>query len=177
MYKRLTFWIVALLLLQGGQISNAGAWSRFVHPTLGFSLTYPADWVIGPKASGIEVIVLSSSQASPGGVRLNVNVTSESLPPGVSVAEYEEASESQLKLLFQGYRRLRTDNTKVGKYPARLRYYTWRRNDGVDLYQIQLVTIARTQGYVVTGTTAASSATLETDVQLLASILVSFRPK
>jgi hypothetical protein len=177
MYRRLTFLIIALLLLQSGQSSATAAWSKYVHPALGFSLTYPASWILGPKASGVEVVVLGPSQASPSGVRLNVNVTSESLPPGVSVAQYEDASESQLKLLFQGYRRLRTDSTKVGKYPARLRYYTWRRNDGLDLYQIQLVTIAGTQGYVVTGTTAASSANLETEVQLLASILVSFRPK
>jgi len=173
-------WIVAALitaLLAVGSVSTASAWLRYVHPRLGFSLTYPAGWVIGPKVSGIEVMVLGPGPVIAGGVRVNANVTSESLPPGVSVAEYEEANESQLRLLFQDYRRLRTDRTKVGEYVATLRYFTWRRNDGVELYQIQLVTVAGTQGYVVTGTTAASSSNLQAEVQLLTSILVGFRPK
>jgi hypothetical protein len=178
MHRRWTFWIITLLLLlNSGQSSATAEWSRYVHPRLGFSLTYPAGWIVGPRTSGIEVMVLSPSPVSPGGVRLNVNVTSESLPPGVSLAQYEDANESQLKLLFHEYRRLRTDSTKVGEYGARLRYFTWRRNDGLELYQIQLVTIAGTHGYVVTGTTAASSANLQGEVQLLASILVGFRPR
>lgn len=114
-------WIVAALmtaLLAVGPVSAASAWLRYVHPRLGFSLTYPAGWVIGPKVSGIEVMVLGPGPVIAGGVRLNANVTSESLPPGVSVAEYEEANESQLRLLFQDYRRLRTDRTKVGEYVA-----------------------------------------------------------
>jgi len=60
---------------------------------------------------------------------------------------------------------------------ARLCYFTWTRNDGVELYQLQLVTIAGTNGYVVTGTTAASSPNLQSEVQLLATILAGFRPK
>lgn len=175
--RRLTLWAVALLLLSASQSSATAAWSRYVHPRLGFSFVYPADWVIGPNVSGVEVMVLSPAPATPSGVRLNVNVTSESVPTGGSVQKYEDANELQLRQLFQGYRRLRTDQTTVGQYAARLRHFTWRRNDGLDLYQIQLVTVANTQGYVVTGTTWASSPNLETDIQLLTSILVGFRPR
>lgn len=179
MKRRTSAWIVAALMsvLVAASVHAASAWLRYVHPRLGFSLTYPAGWVIGPKVSEIEVMVLGPGPVIAGGVRLNANVTSESLPPGVSVAEYEEANESQLRLLFQDYRRLRTDRTKVGGYVATLRYFTWRRNDGVELYQIQLVTVAGTQGYVVTGTTAASSPNLQAELQLLTSILVGFRPR
>jgi hypothetical protein len=172
-------WIVAALMtaLLAGSVHAASAWVQYVHPRLGFLLTYPADWVIGPKLSGLEVMVLGPSPVSNGGVRLNVNVVSETLPPGVTIKQYEEANESQLHLLFHGYKRLRTDRTKVGGYVAWLRYFTWTRNDGVELYQMQLVTIAGTNGYVVTGTTAASSPNLQSEVQLLATILAGFRPR
>jgi len=179
MKRRTSAWIVAALMtvLVAASVHAASAWLQYIHPRLGFSLTYPAGWIVGPKTSGIEVMVLSPSPVSPGGVRLNVNVVSENLPPGVTIEQYVEANESQLRLLFHGYKRLRTDRTKVGEYVARLRYFTWTRNDGVELYQLQLVTIAGTNGYVVTGTTAASSPNLQSEVQLLATILAGFRPK
>ncbi|MDR7509441.1 MAG: hypothetical protein QN207_06490, partial [Armatimonadota bacterium] len=57
-----------------------------------------------------------------------------------------------------------------------VRYYTWIRGDGVELYQMQLAAIAGTRGYVVTGTTAAASRRLAEEARLLVSILLTFRP-
>lgn len=169
--------LLLAVLLAAGPSSAAAAWLKFVHPKLGFSFSYPSGWVIAPPIHGIEVMVIGPEPAGVSGVRLNVNVTSEALPPGVSVDAYETANESQLQLLFHGYKRLRTDRTKAGGHAALLRYFTWKRNDGVELYQMQLVTVSDAQGYVVTGTTATSSAKLADDAQLLASILASFRPR
>ncbi len=180
MRARATARIAAALLavlLAAGQSSTAAAWLRYVHPKLGFSFSYPSGWVIAPRISGIEAMVVGPEPSGVSGLRLNVNVTTEPLPPGVSVEEFEEASDSQLRLLFQGYRRLRVDRTKLGSDEALLRYFTWKRNDGVELYQMQLVTVASTQGYVVTGTTATSSSRLQDEAQLLVSILASFRPR
>lgn len=56
-------------------------------------------------------------------------------------------------------------------------YYTWKRNDGVELYQIQLMVVAGGRGYVVTGTTGAASRRLQDEAQLLVGILVTFRPR
>lgn len=176
-FARMIAMLLLAVLLAAGQSSAAPAWQKFVHPKLGFSFTYPFGWVIAPPMSGIDVMVIGPEPAGVSSVRVNVNVTSEGLPTGVSVEQFEDANEAQLRLLFQGYRRLRTDRTHVGEHAALLRYFTWRRNDGVELYQLQLVTVAGTQGYVVTGTTATSSMKLQDEAHLLSIILASFRPR
>jgi len=65
----------------------------------------------------------------------------------------------------------------ISSYAAVVRYYTWKRNDGVELYQMQLVTVAGSRGYVVTGTTTTASTRLADEAKLLVSILLTFRPK
>src|SRR2546428_6851070 len=65
----------------------------------------------------------------------------------------------------------------ISSYAAVVRYYTWKRNDGVELYQMQLVTVAGRRGYVVTGTTTTASTRLADEANLLVSILLTFRPK
>src|SRR5207245_11362520 len=108
---------------------------------------------------------------------LTGKVTPEELPSGSNVEDCEAPNESGLGLLFTGYRRLRTDRLLIGSYPAVVRYYTWKRGDGVELYQLQLVTLAGSRGYVVTGTTTTASTRLANEAKLLVSILLTFRPK
>lgn len=170
--------IVMAVVVAGADFATAApAWQRFIHPTLGFSLSYPKGWDLVPPSESIAAMVVGQPPAGVSGLRLNVNVTTDKLPARVNVEEYEEANEAQIRLLFQGYRRLRTDRLQVGGTPAILRYYTWKRNDGVELYQIQLMVVAGGRGYVVTGTTGAASRRLQDEAQLLVGILVTFRPR
>lgn len=157
--------------------ASAQGWQTFRHPKLGFSLNFPDNWSITNGPTGVVFMALGPSPAGVQGLRLNVNVTYEEIPLGMGVEEYDTQNESGLGLLFNGYRRLRTDKTMIGSYPAVVRYYTWKRNDGMELYQLQLVTIAGTRGYVVTGTTATSSTRLPDETKLLVSILLTFRPQ
>ncbi len=167
--------LVSLLVLVPA--ASAQAWQTYRHPKLGFSLNYPDSWSVTNGPTGVVFMALGPTPSGVQGLRLNVNVTYEEVPTGVSVEEYEAQNETGLGLLFNGYRRLRTDRTMIGAFPAVVRYYTWKRNDGVELYQMQLVTIASTRGYVVTGTTATSSSNLSDDAKLLVSILLTFRPQ
>ncbi|HTE03614.1 MAG TPA: DcrB-related protein [bacterium] len=165
-----------LLALPGTAQATAG-WQTYTHPQLGFSLSYPDEWVATNGPSGVVFMVLGPAAAGAQNFRLNVNVTSEELPSGINVEDYEAQNESGLGLLFTGYRRLRSDRLLIGSYPAVVRYYTWKRGDGVELYQLQLVTLAGSRGYVVTGTTTTASTRLADEAKLLVSILLTFRPK
>lgn len=120
---------------------------------------------VGPNPAGVQSL------------RLNVNVTTEQVPAGITVDQYDAQNESGQGMLFHEYRRLRTDRTQVGGFPATLRYYTWKRNDGVEIYQMQLVTVASARGYVITGTTVSTSARLAEEAKLLVTILLTFRPR
>ena len=154
----------------------AAGWTTFAHPRLGFTLSYPPGWEVAPATTGVVLLVVGPSPAGVSGLRMNVSVTHEEVPPGMTVEQYDSQNESGMGLLFTGYRRLRADRTQVGGHPAIVRYYTWVRGDGVELYQVQLAAIAGSRGYVVTGTTAAASRRLAEEARLLASILLTFRP-
>ena len=170
------FLSVLLLALPGTAQATAG-WQTYTHPQMGFSLSYPDGWAETNGPSGVAFMALGPAAAGGQSFRLNVNVTSEELPSGINVEDYEAQNESGLGLLFTGYRRLRTDRLLIGSYPAVVRYYTWKRGDGVELYQLQLVTLAGSRGYVVTGTTTTASTRLADEAKLLVSILLTFRPK
>lgn len=166
-----------LLLVLPGTARAAEGWQTYTHPQLGFSLSYPDGWAESKGPSGVVFMALGPLAAGGPTLRLNVNVTYEEIPASMNVEDYESQNESGLGMLFAGYRRLRSDRLMIGSYPAVVRYYTWKRGDGVELYQLQLVTLAGTRGYVVTGTTTTASTRLADEAKLLVSILLTFRPK
>src|SRR5438132_1395933 len=125
------FLSVLLLALPGTAQATAG-WQTYTHPQLGFSLSYPDGWAETNGPSGVAFMALGPAAAGGQSFRLNVNVTSEELPSGMNVEDYEAQNESGLGLLFTGYRRLRTDRLLIGSYPAVVRYYTWKRGDCLD---------------------------------------------
>jgi hypothetical protein len=170
--------VAALLVALGGSPASAEAgWQTFTHPKLGFSLSYPDGWDVTNGPTGVVFMAIGPAPTAGPRLRMNVNVTYEELPTRMTLEEYEAQNESGLGFLFNGYERLRVDRTTIGTYQAVLRYYTWKRDDGVKLYQIQLVTVTASHGYVVTGTTNAASAHLIDEAKLLTSILVTFRPQ
>jgi hypothetical protein len=168
--------LCGLVLAASGAAHAATGWTTFAHPRLGFSLSYPPGWEVARGATGVVLLVVGPPPAGVAGLRMNVSVTHEEVPPGMTVEHYDAQNESGMGMLFTGYRRLRTDRTQLGTHPAVLRYYTWTRGDGVELYQMQLATITGTRGYVVTATTAAASRRLAEETRLLVTILLTFRP-
>lgn len=176
-------WLACLAAVLGGLlfISARGAlaasqWQTFTHPDLGFTLSYPDGWSVAKNPTGIVFMAIGPSSAGVPARKMNVNVTYEDVRANTPVEQYDAQNESGLGMLFHGYQRLRTDKTMVDVYPALIRYYIWTAGDGSELYQMQLVTIAGTHAYVVTGTTAKTSTKLADELKLLVSILLTFRP-
>ncbi len=155
----------------------APAWVTYRHPQLGFSLNYPGSWAPAGEVSGVDFMALGPNAAGLPGVRLNVNVTHDTIPSGTSVDVYHDKTQDVLKSIFNAYRLLQVDRVKTGSFPAMLRQYTWKANNGVEIYQLQLVTVDGTRGFIATGTTGAASGQLEGEAKLLANILMTFRPR
>lgn len=166
----------ALILVMGTAAAGQDTWATFKHQAFGFSLTYPYGWEITSEDGTLAVMVLGPAPAGIDSLRLNVNVTTERVPAEMTVDRFEALSESRMGLVFNGYQRLRADRTSVAGRPAILRYYTWKRNDGLEIYQIQLYILIPERAYVVTGTTATKSVALQQEVGLLLRIIQTFRP-
>ncbi|HEX4841744.1 MAG TPA: DcrB-related protein [bacterium] len=173
---RLAALLGVLLLVAPSHALAASGWQTFTHPDLGFTLSYPDGWSVTKNPTGIAFMAIGPSSAGVPARRMNVNVTHEEVRANTPVDQYDAQNESGLGMLFHGYQRLRTDKTVIDANPALIRYYIWTMGDGTELYQMQLVTIAGTHAYVVTGTTAKASTKLADELQLLVSILLTFRP-
>jgi len=167
---------LVLALLLDPAAAGQTAWREFKHPAFGFSLSYPEVWEAASEDGPIAFMVVGPAPAGVDGIRLSVNVTTERVPADLTVDRFESLSESRMGLLFQSYNRLRTDRLSLGGHRAILRYYTWKRNDGLEVYQMQLHVVAAGRAYVVTGTTAARSAQLKNEADLLLRIVSTFRP-
>ena len=155
----------------------APAWLKFTHPELGFSVSYPEDWILAGGVAGVDFVALGPQVAGVQAMRLNVNITHDAVPAGTSVDVYHTKSEEVLKSTFTAYRLVRSARITIGTFPAVLRQYTWKRTDGIELFQLQLLTIDTTRGYVVTGTTLAGSSHLKGETKALATIMLTFRPR
>jgi predicted Zn-dependent protease len=164
-----------VLLVAPAHALAASEWQTFTHPELGFTLSYPAGWSVSKNPTGIVFLAIGPSSASVPVFKMNINVTHEEVRTNITVDQYDAQNESEQGMRFHGYQRLRTDKTVLDGYPALIRYYLWA-NGGIELYQMQLVTLAGTHAYVVTGTTAKGSTKLADELQLLVSILLTFRP-
>lgn len=177
--RRLSHWLAALLgillLVAPTRTLAASEWQTFTHPDLGFTLSYPGGWTVSKNPTGIVFMAIGPSSASVPAFKMNINVSHEEVRANTPLDQYDAQNESGQGMLFHGYQRLRTDKTVIDAYPALIRYYTWT-NGGTELYQMQLVTVAGAHAYVVTGTTAKGSTKLADELQLLVSILLTFRP-
>jgi hypothetical protein len=175
MTRRVAILMVLGVLSLRAHTSAAEAWTRFTHPSLGFSLSYPAEWDARAQQGIVGVALIGPEIAGTHGLHINVNVVSEALGQEGNLDLIESIAERQVSLILSDYKRLRSDRTTLGGRPAILRYFTWRRNDGLEIYQMQLFTYAGRRAYVVTGTTLATSPTIAQDAGLLQRIVTTFR--
>jgi hypothetical protein len=167
--------VLGVLVLTAAGAGGAEAWHQFVHPSLGFSLSYPAGWDARSQQGIVGVSLVGPEIPGSNGLHINVNVVTETLPQEGNLDLIESIAERQVSLILSGYRRLRSDRTTLGGRPAILRYFTWRRNDGLEIYQMQLFTYASQRAYVVTGTTLATSPSIAQDAGLLQRVVTTFR--
>ena len=112
------------------------------------------------------------------GTSLNVIVAHDNVPNGTSLETYFTISGNSQAATPQvsEYTVLRTDRVTLGLIPALLRHMTYSVN-GTGLRAEQLVVVDGTRGFRVHGVTRTTSLTLEQDVALLTSILMTFRPR
>lgn len=170
--------ILAIAIACGTALAApAPAWLKFTHPELGFSVSYPEDWILAGGVAGVDFVALGPQVAGVQGMRLNINITHDAVPAGTSVDVYHVKSEEVLKSTFSAYHLVQAARLTIGTFPAVLRQYTWKRGDGVELYQLQLLTIETARGYVITGTTLAGSSHLKGETKALSTIMLTFRPR
>lgn len=105
--------LAATVLSSAVALAVTAEWVEFVHPQLGFSLTYPKDWVVSRDVTGIAFMAIGPYPAGVRDIRLNVNVTTEQLPASITTDDYDAQNESGLGKLFHDYRRLRIDPADI----------------------------------------------------------------
>lgn len=168
-------WTATMLFgLWPGPAVAASDSATFVHEQLRFSIEYPKGWtpIIG---GGVALALVGPRVATSESFRVNVVVTVERALTGLSDDALFEAEESQLRAILPSFQLAVREIVHVGGMRAALRHYTWERAGGLTLYQMQLSVVAHGRMHTVTGTTLASSPQVTEEVQLLSSIILTFR--
>ncbi len=139
-----------------------------------FSITVPAGWEVETNASGSPSMIAAAPSA-PGEFRININVVVQALKAPLSPEALAQAAEAGLRVLFHEFTVVQQGPAQIGGRPAFYRYYTWRTNTGVSVYQVQVYFTAARTGFAITGSTLNDPARLRTDLPLIAQIIDSFR--
>ncbi len=139
-----------------------------------FVISFPEDWHVETSESGKPAVIgAAPEQAS--GFRVNVNVVVETLAAPASPQALAEAAGSGLRTIFQEYTVVQKGPALIGGRAAYYRYYTWRANTGVSIYQVQVYFTAGQTGFIVTGSTLNDPARVRADLPVIARIVESFR--
>jgi len=141
-----------------------------------FTISVPSSWQVQRNVQGLAAMLAVAPAQRGDRVPANVNVVVEALPVPLAAADYAAKAEVMMKTAFHNYAVVQQGDTAVGGRPAYYRYYTWDRNDGVGLYQVQAYLTVNQTGFVVTGTTGNIPDRIRRDVPLLVQIINTFRP-
>ncbi len=174
------FWrSLVVLLLTAGLTTPAGVKSAELpmqtasDPKGRFAIDFPTGWEVRTSEDGSPAVI----GTGPGSTsRPNVNVVLDILPSPMSSEEFGRQSASALQAIFQDYTVVREGSMRLAGLPAYYRYYTWRTNSGVSLYQVQVYMAVAKRGFVVTGTTRNDADHLRTELPVIIQIINSFRP-
>lgn len=145
---RLLLPVLALSALSASA-SFASAQAAFVSSTYGVSVTAPSGW---KQVSYPGVVVAFAAPVATGRFATNVNMTVESLPTGITLAQYITAGKATLKRLITDYKPLGTRSTTLGGQPAQEQTFSGRQGE-FDLYFTQTIALKSGRAYVLTGTT------------------------
>jgi hypothetical protein len=153
-------------------------WVRYIHPSLGFRIAYPAGWQLLPdNGSGTSFTVAGPSPAGIEDFKMNLVVVGRPIPAGATLDAASAALEQALARRFGQSQVLRTDRVTLDGTPALLTYVYRKPSKGPQLYQIVLLTISGEMGYAAAGTTAARSAKVGEETLTLQRSLMTFRPR
>src|SRR3990172_1493124 len=72
--------VLALLAVAAAGTKAAEGWKRFVHPSQGFALSYPADWDVVQRQGVVGLAVVGPEIPRAGGMHVSVSVGSETMP-------------------------------------------------------------------------------------------------
>jgi len=168
----------AIALLVAMPIFAASEWQEFTHPQIGFKLRYPQGWtaLASDPFAATAVTVTGPAVAGVPDYVLTVTVSTVQVPARTTVDEYDRETDLTHQRLLDGYRRRLDYPTELDGLPAIVRMSTWRWNQ-LEVFQVELLAVLGSRGFVVTGTTFSSSAHLHDETQLLLSIIRTFRPR
>ena len=143
----------ALLFVSLAGLSLSGrAGAAFVSQEYGFTTSTPAGW---KQVSYPGVLVAYASPTVVDRFATNVNVTVETLPAGMTLAQYIAAGQANLKRLITDFKAIGVRNTTLSGSPARQQTFSGRQGE-FNLYFTQTVTVHGGRAYVLTGTSLLS---------------------
>jgi hypothetical protein len=155
----------------------ASGWTQYRHPQLGFKIRYPAGWETLSGSSSTAWIGLGPPAESAQRFRLNVVVVTVRTRAGATIEEGHADLQRALARPGESSEILRTDQANLGEHPALLTYVQRRTAQGLDLYQMILITIYYRRGYAIVGSTISTSSKIAAETQLLQRVLLTFRPQ
>jgi hypothetical protein len=140
-------------------------------------MSYPTDWETLTGDRTAAWIALGPPTQSPQRFRMNVVVVSARTKSGATIEEAHGQLERALARPGETTSVLRTDEADLGGHPALLTYATRRTAQGLDLYQMILITIHYRRGYAIVGSTVSTSTRIAEETRLLQRVLLTFRPQ
>ncbi len=181
-YSRLVppvFTTLAGVILATGLAAPVGAQSlpmRSVSDPGGlFTIDIPVEWQVKAMEGGKPALI-AVAPGETGEIRPNVNVVVDTLTSPISSEEFARLSERVLSTIFHEFTVIQQGPTRIGDRPAYYRYYTWRTNTDVVLYQVQVYLAVGTRGFVITGTIQNDPERIRTDMPVIVEIIGTFRP-
>ena len=140
-----------------------------------FTISFPAEWEVQTR-EGDKPAIIGVAPANGAPVRPNINVVIDALQSPASSEELAQAAEPTMRAIFHEFTVVQEGRMQIGGLPAYYRYYTWRANNGIALYQIQVYMTVGSRAFVITGTTENDPQRIRESMPLLVRIIDTFRP-
>ena len=138
------------VLFAASLVSPAAA--AYVNTQYKFSASAPSGW---KQINYPGVLVAFAAPVAKAGFANNINVIAQAVPAGMSLQQFQEASQTGLKQLITDYRALGSRATSLGGNPARELAFSGRQGK-YPLYFIQTFSVTQGRAYIVTSTSLLS---------------------
>src|SRR5256712_12339166 len=102
-------------------LAAAPAWLKFTHPELGFSVSYPGDWMLAGGVVGVDFVALGPEVAGVQGMRLNVNITHDGVPAGNDLRTVYNKKQEELESTIHVHHPVRNACTNTRVLPVGFR--------------------------------------------------------
>ncbi len=166
--------IAAVVWAAGSGLAQAPLTQSIADPRSRFTISFPADWQVMTKEDGAPAVLgVAPPQV---GHRVSVNVVVETLPGPMPPAAYAKLAERLLRAIFRDYVVVQEGAATVAGRPAYFRYFTWKTQTDIDLYQLQAFFTVGKTGFVVTGSTTNDPDRVRRDFPLITQIVNTFQP-